>query len=161
MHVILIHGLASHPSDEGHFQPLKAMLQDEGHQVSSYDWDSIIPAHQFENLDDLVIIGHSLGGWKAFTLTPSMKKVVKLLVLLDPVWKDKWFPWGRRNFYIQGVNKAMCWYRKAAWIEPPFAGKISNPNGENLINYEVKMSHPEIRDSKTIARNIIQAIKEL
>lgn len=163
MNIIIIHGLGSHPTDETHFQPLISYLAEENHNIYRFDWDSTISTRQLEDLDDLVMIGHSLGGWRATALSTLMKKKVRLLVLLDPVWKDKWLPFGRRNFYIDSnnVNKALCWYRNAWWFEPPFAGKISNQDGINFINYPVNMGHPEIRDNKLIAENISRAIKEL
>ena len=128
LHGLFIRGLMLPGSDPRVFEPLAKSLPLSGYTLLEWNHDDhTIP---FQPFQPLLIVGHSLGGERAYQISQSLGAVI--LCLLDPVRRS----WSLSPFIKpDNVDLAICFNRDRphGFELPPCVG-FSDPKLNNYLN---------------------------
>lgn len=147
--ILLIHGAFDfkHDPDSG-IEQLAGELREVGLDVQT------INANQELQSSPEIVVGYSNGADVALTRLMSSPYPVKLLVLLDPVWKNNFARFFRRPIKVPSCVKLCYTYLRKSGNTFP-----SNSRPDRDIIEMVDVGHGDIPVDRYIRNGVIQLIK--
>lgn len=163
MLIVFTYGLFESPTGKGlGLRPLGDSIQSDDIVCTYHSYteeDILAQIAKLEWSGKIMLVGHSLGGWRSIQLAKDFGLPIDHLVLLDPVPKDGQSPFNKTDFKVpDNVLKTTCFLRKVLFF--PYSSPVRE--GQNFENHYMDLSHtdfcsnPEVQDFiKTSAKSLI------